>query len=55
MVAARDRETQAYREGRYPPGPANEPQLLVIGMDGGRWQGREKDPDTGAAGARTRC
>jgi hypothetical protein len=46
MVAARDRQTQAYREGRYPAGPANAPQLLVIGMDGGRWQGREKDDQT---------
>lgn len=46
MVAARDRQGQAYREGRYPEGPANAPQLLVIGMDGGRWQGREKNPET---------
>lgn len=43
MVAGRDRQVQAYREGRYPQGPANAPQLLVIGMDGGRWQGCEKD------------
>jgi hypothetical protein len=48
MVRTRDRQTQAYREGRYPQGPANAPQLLVIGMDGGRWQGREKNPDTGS-------
>lgn len=46
MVRRRDRQTQAYREGRYPQGPPNAPQLLVIGVDGGRWQGREKDPDT---------
>lgn len=46
MVAKRDRRTQAYREGRYPEGPANAPQLLVIGMDGGRWQGREKDAES---------
>ena len=46
MVAGRDRQTQAYREGRYPEGPANAPQLLVIGMDGGRWQGREKNAET---------
>src|SRR5579885_3109922 len=39
LVAERDHQSQAYREGRYPPGPANAPQLLVIGMDGGRWQG----------------
>lgn len=48
MVARRDRQTQAYREGRYPEGPANAPQLLVIGMDGGRWQGRKKDEQTGS-------
>lgn len=46
MVRERDRQGRAYREGRYPPEPANAPQLLVIGMDGGRWQGREKDADT---------
>lgn len=46
MVSTRDRQVQAYRQGRYPEGPANAPQLLVIGMDGGRWQGREKDPES---------
>jgi hypothetical protein len=46
MVRQRDRQMQAYREGRYPQPPPNPPQLLVIGVDGGRWQGREKDPDT---------
>ena len=48
MVASRDRQTQAQREGRYVEGPANAPQLLVIGMDGGRWQSREKDEETGS-------
>jgi len=48
MVVQRDRQTRAYREGRYPPGPANPPKLLVVGMDGGRFQGREKNPDTGS-------
>jgi hypothetical protein len=48
LVAGRDRQVRAYREGCYPEGPANPPKLLVIGMDGGRWQGREKDPDTGS-------
>lgn len=46
LVKERDRQSQAYREGCYPQGPANAPQLLVIGMDGGRFQGREKNPDT---------
>lgn len=48
LVRQRDRQSQAYREGRYPEGPANAPQLLVIGMDGGRWQSRQKDEQTGS-------
>lgn len=46
MVIQRDRQSRAYREGRYPQAPANPPELLVIGMDGGRFQGRDKNPDT---------
>lgn len=46
IVVNRDRAAQAFREGRYPDGPRNDPELLVIGMDGGRWQGREKNPET---------
>jgi hypothetical protein len=46
MVRGRDREVQRYREGSRPQAPANEPQLLVIGLDGGRYQSREVDPDT---------
>jgi hypothetical protein len=46
LVIERDAEVLAYREGRRPPCPANQPQLLVVGTDGGRWQGRAKDPDT---------
>jgi hypothetical protein len=45
MVRQRDAEVLRYREGHRPDAPANEPQLLVIGMDGGRYQGREKDPE----------
>lgn len=48
MVRQRDRQSQAYRQGHYPEGPANAQKLLVIGMDGGRWQGREKDEQTGS-------
>lgn len=48
LLARRDAEVQAHREGRCPEAPANEPELLVIGMDGGRWQGREKDEQTGS-------
>jgi hypothetical protein len=46
MVRRRDAEVQAYEEGRRPECPANEPQLLVVGMDGGRYQSREKDQQT---------
>lgn len=46
IVVDRDRQAQLFREGRYPDGPPNSPQLLVIGMDGGRWQGCEKNPET---------
>ena len=46
VVRTRDAEVLAYAQGRRPACPANEPQLLVIGMDGGRYQGREADPDT---------
>lgn len=46
VVRERDAEVLEYREGRRPSCPANRPQLLVVGMDGGRYQGREKDPQT---------
>lgn len=42
----RDAEVLAYQRGQRPAAPANEPRLLVIGMDGGRWQGRHKDAVT---------
>lgn len=32
----------AYQAGQRPRGPANDPQLLVVGMDGGRVQSRQK-------------
>jgi len=46
LVVRRDAEVQAYAEGHRPECPPNEPKLLVIGMDGGRWQSREKDEQT---------
>jgi hypothetical protein len=48
MVARRDREAEAQRQGRHPDGPANDPQLLVVGLDGGRYQAREADAETGS-------
>jgi hypothetical protein len=46
MVRQRDAQVVCYREGQRPESPANAPQLLVIGLDGGRYQAREKDPET---------
>lgn len=44
VAAEQERERKAYRQGQRPTGPENAPQLLVVGMDGGRVQEREKDP-----------
>ena len=43
LLAQQAAERRAYEQGRRPPGPLNDPLLLVIGMDGGRVQSREKD------------
>lgn len=48
VVALRDAEVRDYGRGQRPASPPNAVPLLVIGMDGGRYQGREKDPDTGS-------
>ena len=48
LVAKRDREVLDYQQGLRPEGPANDPQLLVIGVDGGRVQSKEKDEQTGS-------
>jgi hypothetical protein len=47
LVDVRAQEVKAYERGIRPQGPTNDPVLLVLGLDGGRVQGREKDPDTG--------
>src|SRR6185437_11827413 len=46
IVKKRDAQVRATDQGQRPACPANAPLLLVVGMDGGRYQGREKDPDT---------
>jgi hypothetical protein len=46
--AARDAEVRAFEQGRRPASPANAPALLVIGMDGGRVQTREKQGENGS-------
>lgn len=48
VVAKRDAEVEQYQRGQRPVSPPNEVPLLVIGMDGGRYQSREKDPETGS-------
>jgi hypothetical protein len=48
VVAGRDAEVREYQRGQRPACPPNEVPLLVIGMDGGRYQGREKDPESGS-------
>jgi hypothetical protein len=45
-VRGRDREVLRSREGVRPECRANEAELLVLGVDGGRYQSREKDPQT---------
>lgn len=44
LLVQRQQQVQAMRQGQHPPCAANEDHLLVIEMDGGRVQLREKDP-----------
>lgn len=48
LLAQQTQERQAYQRGQRPTGPANDPPLLVIGMDGGRVQNREKQGENGS-------
>jgi hypothetical protein len=48
VAAARDAEVRAFERGQRPGGPANAPSLLVVGMDGGRVQTREKAGGNGS-------
>ncbi len=48
VIAARDAEVRAFEQGSRPASPANAPLLLVIGMDGGRVQTREKQGENGS-------
>lgn len=45
VVADRDAEAKAFERGVRPVPPANEPDVLVVGPDGGRFQGCEKGED----------
>jgi len=48
LVKERAREMVAYEGGCRPASPPNAPALLVIGMDGGRVQTREKHGENGS-------
>ncbi len=48
LVLNRQSEVESYERGQRPESPANPPELLVIGMDGGRVQTREVNPETGS-------
>lgn len=46
MVLQRDKEVREYAQGHRPAAPPNGPLLLVVGVDGGCYQHREKDLKT---------
>ena len=48
VVMRRDAQVRAYEQGHRPASVLNPPSLLVIGMDGGRVQTREKQGENGS-------
>lgn len=48
VTLTRDREARAFEQGIRPVPPANAPLLLVVGLDGGRVQTREKQGENGS-------
>jgi hypothetical protein len=48
LLKIRDKELKAFKAGDRPTPKANEHELLVIGMDGGRVQTRQKSQETGS-------
>lgn len=46
LVDLRGQEVEALERGIKPPGPLNPPLLLVTGLDGGRVQMKDQDPQT---------
>ncbi len=48
VVMARDAQVRAFEQGHRPASVLNPPALLVIGMDGGRVQTREKQGGNGS-------
>jgi hypothetical protein len=45
VVAQRNAEANAFERGVRPVPSANEPELIVVGLDGGRVQGRDRGED----------
>jgi len=45
--SSQQHQIEPSESGVHPDSPPNPPELLVIEVDGGRWQGKEKDPLTG--------
>lgn len=41
-----EKQRRDFLKGKRPEGPANAPEVLAIGMDGGRVQERQKDPQS---------
>lgn len=48
VTQQREAEVRAFAQGHRPASPANAPTLLVIGLDGGRVQMREKTGENGS-------
>jgi hypothetical protein len=46
VATDQERERKEYLKGKRPAGPENAPTVLAVGMDGGRVQEREKDPQS---------
>jgi hypothetical protein len=46
VAADQEQERREYLKGIRPGGPPNAPAVLAVGMDGGRVQEREKDPES---------
>jgi hypothetical protein len=46
LAGDQEQERREYLKGIRPAGPPNAPEILAVGMDGGRVQEREKDPQS---------
>jgi hypothetical protein len=48
LLEVREKELRCFKKGDLPDATQSEHELLVIGMDGGRVQTRQKNPETGS-------